>query len=63
MVSEDQLEDLKEVLIPGLPDFEWTIEWTDYKDNPEDTALKEAVENALRQLLEAITRMAEYYLM
>jgi len=51
------------VLIPGLPDFEWTLEWNKHKENPEDQALKNAVENALGLLLEAIMHMPEYYLM
>jgi len=62
-LSEDQLDQLKEVLIPGLPDFEWTLEWNKHKENPEDQALKNAVENALGLLLEAIMHMPEYYLM
>lgn len=62
-VSEAQITELKEVLIPGLPDFEWTVEWNDYKSNPEDTALKEAVTNALGLLVDAIMHMAEYHLM
>ena len=62
-VSEDQITLLKEVLIPGLPDFEWTLEWNNFKSNPEDSDLKEAVGNALRLLLDTIMNMAEYYLM
>lgn len=62
-ISENQLNQLKEVLIPGLPDFEWTAEWNNYKANPGDDNLKAAVENALRNLLEAIMHLPEYYLM
>jgi len=62
-VSADQIVNLKEVLIPGLPDYEWTLEWNNYKDNPEDQGLEEAIGNALRLLIEAIMHMPEYYLM
>jgi len=62
-VSEDQIVNLKEVLIPGLPDFEWTLEWNNYISNPEDQTLKDAIGNALRLLIEAIMHMPEYYLM
>jgi hypothetical protein len=61
--SAQQVEDLKEILIPGLPDFEWTVEWNSYKGNPVDANLKEAVENALRLLIEAIMHLPEFYLM
>ncbi|RLD26292.1 MAG: DUF1800 domain-containing protein, partial [Bacteroidetes bacterium] len=62
-VSELQIDALKEILIPGLPDFEWTVEWFNYKNNAGDETLKAAVENALRLLLEAILQLPEYYLM
>lgn len=61
-IDEKKLTGLKEVLIPGLPDFEWTLEWNNYKDNPDDVTLKDAVENALSALLEEIMHMPEYYL-
>ena len=62
-LSEDQLNQLKEILIPGLPDFEWTAEWNKYKADPGNASLKAAVENALRLLLEEIMHLPEYYLM
>ncbi len=62
-VSDLKFNELKEVLIPGLPDFEWTVEWFKYKNNAGDATLKESVENALRLLLEAILHLPEYYLM
>jgi len=54
---------LKEVLLSGLPEFEWTLEWNNYKNDPENEELKDAVGNALRDLIESIMHMAEYYLM
>jgi hypothetical protein len=62
-VSQTQIDHLKEVLIPGLPDFEWTEEWEKYQNNPNDSNQKQAVEQALRNLLESIMRMPEFYLM
>lgn len=61
-ISEEKLSELKEVLIPGLPDFEWSEEWFNYKDNPGKQSYKDAVTNALRLLLEAIMLLPEYYL-
>ncbi len=61
-LAESQLADLKEVLLPGLPDYEWTIEYQQYLNKPTDTNLKNAVESKLRNLFQAILSMAEFYL-
>ena len=60
--SNDQIEEFKEILIPGLPDFEWTLEWNRFVDNPNDEDQKNAVAKQLTDLLLKITRMAEYQL-
>jgi uncharacterized protein (DUF1800 family) len=62
-VKPEHLLVLKEVLIPGLPDFEWTVEWNNYKADPDNSILKEAVENALRLLLEEVMHLPAFYLM
>ncbi|MEM9846465.1 MAG: DUF1800 family protein [Bacteroidota bacterium] len=61
-LSQGQLDALKNILIPGLPDFEWTIEYEDYKNNPNDSKLRKSIENKLRDLLNAMVNMPEYYL-
>lgn len=57
-----QLAALKEVLIPGLPDFEWTVEYGAHIALPEDEDLRDAVESKLENLFTAIFSMAEYQL-
>lgn len=61
-LTEDQVKDLKEILIPGLPDYEWTIEYNLHLNRPNDTALKNAVEAKLRSVFKAMFSMAEFYL-
>jgi uncharacterized protein (DUF1800 family) len=61
-LAENQLTYLKEVLLPGLPDYEWTLEYNDYLSNPNDTSLRQAVESKLRNLLRAMLSLPEYYL-
>lgn len=61
-ITDDQKAALKEVLIPGLPDFEWTVEYNLYLANPDDEELAEAVATKLRQLLQAMLSMPEFYL-
>ncbi len=61
-LTEEQAKALKEVLIPGLPDYEWGIEYSDYLTNPVDTQLARSVEAKLQSLLKAILSMPEFYL-
>jgi uncharacterized protein (DUF1800 family) len=61
-IPQSQKDFLKEALLPGLPNYEWTIEYGDYLANPTDQNLKAAVEAKLRDLLVTLTGLAEYYL-
>jgi uncharacterized protein (DUF1800 family) len=54
---------LKEALLPGLPDYEWTIEWTDYVNDPTDPGKTAAITTKLRELLGVMLAMPEYQLM
>ena len=47
-IFKQVIDALKDILIPGLPDFEWTIEYTNFLENPTDDALRISVENKLR---------------
>ncbi len=62
-ITESQITDLKDVLIPGLPDFEWTLEYTNFLANPSDNALRISVENKLRSLLSVMVQMSEFQIM
>jgi uncharacterized protein (DUF1800 family) len=61
-ISQENINKLKEILIPGLPDFSWTSEWTKYVNNPTDTTQKNLILAALNSLLTAICRLPEFYL-
>lgn len=61
-ISENQIEYLKNILIPGLPDFEWTVEYSDYLENPDDDDKRIAIENKLKALFAAVLKMPESYL-
>lgn len=61
-LHESQLLALKELLIPGLPDFEWTVGYTDYLNNPDNEELRTAVNNKLQDFFEGLFSMAEYQL-
>jgi hypothetical protein len=61
-LSQAQLDNLKEVLIPGLPDFEWTVEYGLYLNEPTNEVYKGAVENRLKPLFAAIMALPEFQL-
>lgn len=61
-LTDTQRTALKDVLIPGLPDFEWTLEYDDYLRDPENPDKAMAVENKLRQLMRAMLSLAEFHL-
>ena len=61
-ISKQERDFYKDALIPGLPDFEWTIEYTDFLSDPDNNAKRNAVETKLVILLFVMLGMAEYQL-
>lgn len=61
-LSDGQVEALKEVLIPGLPDFEWTVEYSDHLAAPDDNKLAKSVKSKLEDTMKAIFSSAEFHL-
>ena len=61
-LTATQLTFLKSALLPGLPDFEWTIEWQQYLAAPTNAAKRTAVNTKLQAMLRALMGMAEYHL-
>ena len=62
-IAENQLTALKDILIPGLPDFEWTVEYSNHLSDPTDEALKMSVEKKLRNLISVMVQMSEFQIM
>ncbi len=48
---------LKELLIPGLPDFEWTVEYGEYLADPSKESL---IEEKIRSLISHMLKSPEY---
>jgi len=61
-LEQSQLDFLKEVLIPGLPDYEWTLEYRSYLRDTADQELKASVLSKLRALLDTMMSLAEFHL-
>jgi uncharacterized protein (DUF1800 family) len=61
-LTANQLAFLKNALIPGLPDFEWTAEWNQFLAAPTNTAKRNAVATKLSAMAKALGGLAEYQL-
>lgn len=61
-ITENQKTFLKNTLIPGLPDYEWTSEWNDYINDPTNLGKRNAVRSKLQAFLSFMLGMAEYQL-
>lgn len=61
-IAQNQKAYLKEVLIPGLPDFEWNVEYTEYASDPGNQTVANSIKNKLTALLFAMLTMPEYHL-
>jgi uncharacterized protein (DUF1800 family) len=62
-LTAGQITFLKGVLLPGLPDYEWTTEWVIYLSDPTNTTKLNAVTSKLKALLAFIMQMPEFQLM
>ncbi|MGB1206436.1 MAG: DUF1800 domain-containing protein [Chitinophagales bacterium] len=61
-ISQEQKDILKNILIPGLPDFEWTVEYSDYLANPDDIAKENAIRTKLEAMFLFLLKMPEMQL-
>ncbi|MEO7425191.1 MAG: DUF1800 domain-containing protein [Fibrobacteria bacterium] len=61
-LTDKQLNYLKDVMLAGLPDYEWTGEWDAYMAEPADATKIKPVETRLRALFAAMMQMAEFQL-
>jgi hypothetical protein len=62
-ITPSQVASLKNILIPGLPDFEWSVEYSDYLSDQSNMALATSVENKLKNLFSVMVRMSEFQIM
>ncbi len=61
-LTDAQKAQLKDVLIPGLPDYEWTVEYSEWAADPTNEDLAAPVDGKLRNLLQAMLAMPEFHL-
>ncbi|PQJ79615.1 DUF1800 domain-containing protein [Polaribacter porphyrae] len=62
-ITNEQIIALKDILIPGLPDVEWTIEYGEYLGNPSDVSVALSVDKKLRGLIAVMVQMSEFQMM
>ena len=61
-ITATQKDYLKSALLPGLPDYEWTVEYGDYLVDPTNAVLQAAIVSKLRVLLNTMMSMPEFQL-
>lgn len=61
-LSVQKKEFLKDILIPGLPDYVWTTEYNNYVSDPGNTTLAHIVTTKLRTLIATMMQLPEYQL-
>ena len=61
-LTDGQKLALKDILIPGLPDYEWTVEYSEYLADPDNSDLADAISAKLQGLINVMVSMAEFYL-
>lgn len=59
-MSATQKAGLKAILTNGLPDFEWTIQYNDYVNNPGDPTYSDPVKNRLALTMSTLFKTPEY---
>jgi uncharacterized protein (DUF1800 family) len=62
-ITQEQKDSLKAVLIDGLPDFEWTIEYSEYLGDKTNISLAISVDKKLRNLIAVMVQMSEFQIM
>ncbi len=61
-ISQNQHDFLKNVLIPGLPDASWAMEYSEFLADPTDPDRLEGINNKLKALFRTLLKMPEFYL-
>ena len=62
-VSLAQSLTLKAILTGGLPDFEWTVEYTDYQNNIGNPTYEDPVRLRVESVLARLFQMPEFHTM
>jgi uncharacterized protein (DUF1800 family) len=60
-IAQADKDALKSILTNGLPDFEWTIQYNDYQNNPNDSTYSDPVRIRVEQVLGQMCKMAQFH--
>ena len=61
-LNDGQRAYLKGLVLQGLPDFEWTVEYVDYLADPDDPIKKGAINLKLTVLFYSMCQLPEFQL-
>lgn len=61
-VSQNRKDYLKNILLSELPDYEWTVEYSNYVAEPDNEELAGAIRTRVKNLISIMLSMPEFYL-
>ena len=61
-LNVNQIDFFKESLIPGLPDFEWTVEYNNHLADPDNALLKLSIQVKLLSLFLKMLNAPDFHL-
>jgi len=61
-LTDTQIVDLKTLILPDAPDYEWEEQYEAYLKNPTNVIIKSALETKVRNLIKVMLTMPENYL-
>lgn len=61
-MTQEQKDYFKENLIPGLPDFEWTVEYNAYLDDPDNEDIRNVLGFRMFNFFQSIFGVPEFQL-
>lgn len=62
-LTSSQYDILKDVVLNGLPEYEWTVEYNQYQSDPANTQVFNAIDAKIRQLFMVLLNFPEFLLM
>ena len=61
-LADNQIDFLKNILIPGLPDYVWGEEYSNYVNFPDDEDIQNTMERKMQALMNSMLKLGEFYL-
>jgi len=61
-ITDNQIEFLKNIVIPGLPEYVWGEQYAEFLNSPDDQDLRTSITRKMHSLTSTMLKMPEFYL-